>query len=167
MAAREGNFLETALPVRAIAHLTTPHPKPLFRLDGLFSSWIQGMQSHHRTTLAWIHSIENSPQRHIHAALIAAFPLDCDYAAHLWQAIAAPLYVAQSAIVEPYIKGLCGLGYILKRLGSSQDECRFSDNMTAFAPAGRNSRFPTNSAQRRQRRRIMVQLEQAAHQGKR
>ena len=162
LARREGYFLESILPVRALATLTAPRQVARQRLDESFSEWIQRLQAHNRATLGWIKSSENTPQRHIHAALIAGLPLDCAHAASLWQAMVAPRY-SEAAIVEPYQNGLCGLGYVLKRLDWLGEEPQFSDNILAFGPSSGKSQFRTTSAQRRQVRRIGTQLERAAH----
>jgi hypothetical protein len=159
LAKLESNFLESLLPFQAIAHLTTLRPMSRDRLNDAFSQWVQALQAHHRMTLGWVKSMEDAPQRHIHAALIATIPLDCTHAAALWQAMVAPRYT-EAARVEPYRDGLCGIGYVLKRLDSPNEEPQFSDNIPAFAQPARKSRFPTNSAQRRQQRRIGAQLEQ-------
>jgi hypothetical protein len=164
LAKLESRFLEAILPVRAIVTLTTLRPMSRDGLDDAFSQWIQALQRHHRITLGWVRAIEDSPQRHIHAVLIAAIPLDCAHAAVLWQAMVARAY-AEAAIVEPYKNGLCGIGYVLKRLGSSNEESRFSDNIAAFVQPSGKSRFPTNAAQRRQRRRIGTQFEQTSCSG--
>lgn len=156
----EGNFLEWKLPARAFATLTTRGRVAPQRLDELFTAWTQGVQAHDRLTLGWVRSIETYPQPHIHAALIAAAPLDCAYAEMLWQAMVAPRYSA-AGIVEPFNDGLCGFGYVLKQLGNPKEEPRFSDNIVAFAPGRGKSLFRTNSAQRRQARRIKAAMVQA------
>jgi hypothetical protein len=157
----EGDFLESNLPARAFATLTTPGRISQYRLEESFSKWIQGIQAHNRLTLGWIKSIENGPQLHIHAALIAAAPVDCIHAAAFWQMIVAPRY-SQAAIVEPYKNDLCGLGYVLKQLGNPKQEPQFSDQIRAFAPGCGKSAFRTNSAQRRQVRRIKAAMRQAS-----
>ncbi len=160
----EGNFLESKLPVRAFATLTTARRLPQYKLDGLFSRWIQGVQARNRLTIGWIKAEECFPlQRHVHAALIAASPLDCDHAARLWRSIAAPRS-PKAAEVKRYRKGICGLPYVLKTLGGSMEDAQFSANLNAFAPS-LEPVFPTNSAQKRQRRRIKRQLEQVADKG--
>jgi hypothetical protein len=156
----EGNFLEWNLPARAFATLTTLHHVAQYRLDEMFLAWIRGVQAQHRLTLGWIKTIELVPQPHIHAALIAAAPLDCAHAALLWRTMAAPRYT-QAARVEPYVNGLCGLPYVVKRLGSPTEEPQFSDNILAFAPGSGKSLFRTNSAQRRQVCRIKAAMTQA------
>lgn len=124
-----------------------------------FSAWIQGVQAHNRVTLGWIKSIENDSQPHIHAALIAAARVDCTHAAMLWRAMVAPRY-SEAAIVKPFRRGLCGLGYVLKRLGNTAEDIQFSENITSFAAGNGKSLFRTSSAERRQRRRIKAQFEQ-------
>jgi hypothetical protein len=156
----EGDFLEWTLPAKAFATLSTRCRVAPHRLDELFTAWIQGVQAHDRITLGWVRSIEFHPQSHVHAALIAVAPLDCTHAEMLWQAMAAPRYSA-AARVEPYLDGLCGLGYVLKHLGSPTEEPQFSDNIQAFASGSGKSLFRTNSAQRRQVFRIKAAMVQA------
>ena len=155
-----GNFLESKLPARAFATLTTPRRIPFHKIDESFSAWIRGIQAHNRLTLGWVKSIENDPQRHIHAALIAVSPLDCTHAAALWRSMVAPRY-SEAAKVEPYRRGLCGLGYVLKRLDGRMEEIQFSENIRAFAPGSGKSCFRTSSAQRRQVRRIKAEIRRA------
>lgn len=161
MAKMEGNFLEWNLPARAFATLTTRNRVAQYRLNEFFAAWIRAVQAQHRMTLGWVKTIEIAPQPHIHAALIAAAPLDCTLAALLWQGMVAPRY-SDAAIVEPYRDGLCGLGYVLKQLGSSTQEPQFSDNIRAFARGCGKSLFHTNSAQRRQICRIKAAVVRAA-----
>ena len=163
LAKMEGNFLELNLPARAFATLTTRNRLAQHRHDELFTAWIRGVQAHHRITLGWVKTIEMGPKPHIHAALIAAAPLDCTHAALLWRAMTAPRY-SDAARVEPYLNGLCGLGYVLKHLGSSTEEAQFSDNISAFAPGSGKSLFRTNSVQRRHVRRIKAAMVRAAMQ---
>lgn len=158
----EGNFLESKLPVRAFVTLTTRNRVAQYRLDESFSAWIRGLQAHNRMTLGWVGSIEHDPQRHIHAALIAAAPLDCAHAAALWQTMVAPRY-SEAAVVKAYRNGLCGVGYVLKQLGNSKEEPQFSDHIQAFAPGSGKSLFRSTSAQRRQTRRIKAQKQQEVH----
>ena len=153
----EGEFLEEILPVRGFATLTTPRRVTKSELDSLYARWIVGLQAHHRVTLGWIRSIELNPSPHIHVVLVAAVPMDCAYAVILWSQIAAPRYL-EAARVEPYKRGLCGLGYVLKQLGNATSEPQFSDNIQAFASGSGESHFRTSSAQKRQIRRIKVQL---------
>lgn len=163
LARLEGDFLEFKLPVRAFATLTTPNRTSRHRLDQLFKKeWIPGIQAHNRATLGWIMSSENTPSWwHIHAALIAAVPLDYAHAALLWQTMVAPRY-SEAARVYPYRDGLCGLGYVLKSINGRSEEIQMSDNITAFAQGSGKSYFRTTSAQRRQARRINAQILQAA-----
>jgi hypothetical protein len=156
----EGNFLEFVLPVRSFAHLTTQHRISSGRLSGAFLTWIGRIQAHHKLTLGWVRSIEPFPKAHIHAALIAAAPLDCVFAALLWQEMVSPRY-SEAAIVEPYRRGLCGLGYILKQLGNPAAGIQYSENIAAFAPGSGKSLFRTSSAQRRQIRRIKAEIRRA------
>jgi hypothetical protein len=127
------------------------------RQSSLFIGWAGGIQERHRATLGWVRSIETRPKPHIHAALIAAVPLDCEYAAALWRWMVAPHYL-EAALVEPYWRGLCGLGYVLKQLPDAGEGVQFSPNLPAFASNSGKSLFRTNSAQRRQQRRIQAQL---------
>jgi len=157
----EGNFLESKLPAQAFATLETFHQAAQCNLDESFSAWIQGLQAQNGITLGWIKSIEIEPQPHIHAALIAAAPLDCVHAAILWRVMVASRH-SKAAEVYPYRRGLCGLGYVLKRLGSDAEDIQFSDNIASFAAGIGESLFRTSSAERRQRRRIKAQLEQGS-----
>lgn len=157
----EGDFLESKLPIKAIATLTVPGCPSRFRLDSSFSEWIRALQAHNRETLGWIKSIESDPRRHMHAALIAASPLDCVHAAELWQTMIAPRY-SEAAIVKLHRDGLYGIGYVLKLLDSTAEDIQFSDNITFFADGNRKSLFHTNSATKRQRRRIKAQFEQGS-----
>lgn len=152
------NFLEFKLPARAFATLTTRGRTARYRLDESFSAWIQGIQAHNKATLGWIKSNESNPRLHIHTALIAPVPLDCHHAAQLWQMMVAPRYT-DAAKVEPYRLGLCGLGYVLKRLDTRMEEIQFSDNIGAFAPGSGKSLFRTSSAQKRQMRRIKAEIQ--------
>jgi len=161
MAKMEGNFLERNLPARAFATLTTWNRVAQCRLDELFFEWIRGVQAHDRLTLGWIKTIEIGPQPHIHVVLIAIAPLDCVHAAALWRAMVAPRY-SDAARVEPYRGDLCGLGYVLKRLGSPDVEPQFSDNIRAFVSGSAKSLFNTNSAQRRHVRRIKAVIVRAS-----
>ena len=119
-AQRECEFLESILPVKSFVHLTTRHRMTSDHLKSFFHAWIHGIQQHHRVTVGWVRSIEHFPKLHIHAALIAPIPIDCNYAAELWETLAAPAY-SDAAIVEPYRKGQCGLGYVLKQLNCPAD----------------------------------------------
>jgi len=157
-AQRECEFLESILPVKSFVHLTTRHGMTSDHLKSLFRAWIHGIQQHHRVTVGWVRSIEHFPKLHIHAALIAPIPIDCNYAAELWESLAAPAY-SDAAIVEPYRKGRCGLAYVLKQLNCSANMIDYSDNIAGFAPGAVNSRFPTTPAQARQQRRIREQLQ--------
>jgi len=153
LAKMEGDFLEMNLPARAFATLTTLHRVVQYQLEEMFLAWIRGVQAQQKRPLGWVKTIEIGPKPHIHAALIATVPLDCTQAALLWRSMVAPRY-SEAAIVEPYMDGLCGLGYVLKRLDSHMEEIQFSDNIRAFAPGDGKSRFRTNSAQRRLIHRI-------------
>lgn len=158
----ECEFLESILPVKSFVHLTTRHGMTSDHLKSVFRSWIQGIQKHHGVTIGWVRSIEHFPKLHIHAALIAPIPIDCNHAAALWQTLAAPGF-SDAAIVEPYRKGQCGLGYVLKQLNCPASTIQYSDNISAFAEGIGESRFATTPAQRRQRRRIREQLKRALH----
>ena len=152
-----GNFIESILPVRAFATLTTPTARSIMELESLFPIWIRGIQAPNRVTVGWVVSIEAYPQRHIQAALVSAAQLDCRHAIDLWQAMVAPRW-PDAARVEPYTQGHCGLGYIMKQLGSVSVEPRLSDNLPAFSSGFTASQFEENSLQRRQTRRIKAQL---------
>jgi hypothetical protein len=154
----EGSFLESTLPARAFATLTTRVRISRQLLDESFSEWIRGVQAHNRVTVGWIKSIELTPQRHIHSVLVASSPLDCYHAAALWQIIASPRY-DNAARVAPFQHGLCGFDYILKQLGHRMEEIQFSENLPAFAPGNHFSQFRTTSAERRQHRRIKEQIQ--------
>ena len=154
----EGGFLETILPIRVFATLTAPRQLSQERLFYSFRVWVLQIQCHEKLTLGWVRSIETRPQRHIHGALVAAAPLDCDFAERVWRRIVAPKY-ADAARVEPYLKGCCGLGYILKTLDTPYEGAEFSPNLSAFALNNPATHFRTNLAQRRQRRRIDAQLQ--------
>ncbi len=160
-AQRESKFLETVLPIRAIAHLTALLPMSRDGLDYWFKRWIAALQAYHRMTIGWVMSVEAAPKPHIHAALIAANPLDCSHAALLWRTMVSPRY-PDAAIVKPYRSGILGIGYVLKQNGFVTAESRFSDNITYFAPTVRKSLFRSNSAERRQRRRIRNQTKRGA-----
>jgi hypothetical protein len=155
----EGDFLESRLPVRAFATLTTVMQASQGKLDDSFRRWVLGLQAHNRLTIGWIKTQEHDPQRHAHVALVAGAPLDCFHAESLWRTIAAPHY-RQAGEVKPYRSGLCGLGYILKQFDSPAEDVQFSDNLTAFAHTIGKSQFRSTSAQRRQHRRIGGQLRQ-------
>lgn len=157
LAEMEGDFLERNLPLRAFATLTTLTMAPRHQLDASLHQWIRDLQKHHRATIGFIRSVETTPQNHIHVALVAAVPLDCQYAESLWQHMAAPRY-KEAAVVKPYQHGLCGLAYVLKELGGPFEDIQFSNNLLAFAAGSGKSRFPTTSAQRRQTRRIKEQI---------
>jgi len=157
MLRQENDFLETVLPLRVFATLTTARRFSEERLRHAFDEWILGIQAHQRLTLGWVRSIEIGPQRHLHAALVAACALDCEYIAALWRQMVAPRYV-DAAEVKAYRRGLCGLGYILKQLPDPCEEIQFSENLAAFAVKREPSGFRTTSAQRRQERRIRAQI---------
>ena len=154
----ECEFLESIFSVKSFVHLTTRHRMTSDHLKSVFRLWIHGIQKHHRVTVGWVRSIEHFPKWHIHAALIAPVAIDCDYAAASWETLAAPGY-SDAAIVEPYRKGRCGMGYVLKQLNYPASMIEYSENITAFADGARNSRFPTTPAQARQQRRIREQFQ--------
>lgn len=154
----ECEFLESILPVKSFVHLTTRHRMSSDHLKSIFRLWIRGIQKHHRVTVGWVRSIEHFPKWHIHAALIAPVPIDCDYAAALWETLAAPGY-SDAAKVKAYRMGRCGMGYVLKQLNCPANMIDYSDNITAFAAEAGNSQFPTTPAQARQQRRIREQFQ--------
>ena len=154
----EGAFLESVLPVRAFATLTTLQRFSEARICGAFGDWILGLQAHGRLTLGWVRAIETHPRRHIHVALVAAAALDCDHAAIFWRQLVAPRY-ADAAKVKPFRPGLCGLGYILKTLAAPYEDVRLSENLNAFAVNCPSIHCRTNFAQRRQYRRVQAQIQ--------
>jgi hypothetical protein len=154
---QENDFLETVLPLRVFATLTTARRFSEERLRYAFDEWILEIQAHQRFTLGWVRSVEIQPKPHIHAALVAACALDSEYAATLWQRMVAPRYL-EAAKIEPYRRNLCGLSYILKQLPDSGERIQFSENLAAFAINRGPSCFLTTSAQRRQERRIRAQI---------
>ena len=160
VAEKECTYLESIFPLKNFAHLTTAQRVSLDHLRSLFLEWILGIQRHHEMTVGWVRSIEHFPKLHIHAALIAVRPIDCEYAAALWQAMASPRY-SEAARVEPYLVGKCGLGYILKELGRPRAEIGYSDYIEAFSTLPAGSIFPTTPQQRRQYRRIRAQVANA------
>ena len=160
IAQKECSFLESILPVQAFAHLTTVRRTGEDRLHAHFIEWTFRIQAHHRITLGWVRSIEAQPMPHVHTALVAAIPLDCECAAAFWQERIAPRF-NDAARVEPYRLGLCGIGYILKQIGSHGDGIRYSENIRAFTREPSKSLFPTTPAQRRQQRRISEQSRRA------
>lgn len=158
LAATENVFFESILPVKAFATLTTKHVMTRETLNEMYLLWLRGIQKYERSTLGWVRAMESVPKLHIHAALVAARPIDCARAAALWQAMTSPRYT-EAARVEPYRCGSCGLGYILKTLESPSECIRYSDNIAAFAKIGGRSLFRTCAAERRQHRRIRAQIE--------
>jgi hypothetical protein len=150
---REGEFLESVLPVQAFAHLTTLHDVSQYALGFAFRRWIDMVQRHHRLTLGWIQTMELQPATHIHAAIVAAAPLDCDIAARMWREQVAPNY-CDAAQVKSFERGLCGLAYVMKELGNDSDAIRFSENITAFVQTNDRVTIPAN----RQWRRIQAQI---------
>ena len=149
----EGNFLEAKLPLRAFATLTLPYHASPMMLDDRFSRWVRSVQAHNRLTLGWIRAYEPEPERHIHAVLLAAAPLDCFHAAMIWREQIARRYTT-AAIVEPYENGNGGLAYVLKSLDKDFEDVRFSANLSGFVQGGAARFFGSNSAERRQFRRI-------------
>jgi hypothetical protein len=152
-AIREGEFLESKLPLRAFATLTLPYHVSPSMLDDCFSRWTRAVQSHNRLTLGWIRAYEQDPERHIHAVLLAAAPLDCHHAALIWREKIAPRYPT-AAMVKPYEYGIGGLAYVLKSLDKDFEDVRFSANLNWFCLARQRSPSVRNSAERRQIRRI-------------
>lgn len=152
----EGDYLELKLPVRAFATLITLRPSSPNWFDGAFREWVQGIQAHNKLTLGWIKSLEPAPQLHAHAALIAQSSIDCDRAQALWRSIIPHRYKKASK-VEPFLSGICGMGYVLKQLGRSFEDAQFSDNLSAFAPERGTRFFGRNSDECRQLRRIAKQ----------
>src|SRR5271170_897296 len=128
----EGGFLESNLPVRAFATLITLKQCSPNWFDGAFQEWVQGIQAHNQRTLGWIRSFEPAPQLHAHAVLIAHSPIDCDYTEAVWRSLVPQRY-KNAGEVKPFLPGICGMGYVLKQLGSSFEDAQFSDNLSAFA----------------------------------
>jgi hypothetical protein len=89
------------------------------------------VQAHNRLTLGWIRAYEPEPERHIHAVLLAAAPLDCFHAAMMWREQIAIRYPT-AAMVEPYENGIGGLAYVLKSLDKDFEDVRFSATSTGF-----------------------------------
>lgn len=145
----DGCLLETKLPVKAFATLTTHASQVEF--NDSFYQWVRGVQPQNRSTLAWIKTYESVPQRHAHVALIASAPLNCSRAESLWRAIAAPGY-PESALVKPSGVEACRLGYIWERLHPSVENIEFSDNLLGFAIEDWQSKVRSTSARRRPRR---------------
>lgn len=152
----EGEFLETALPLRAFATLTLPYHASTMTLDDSFSRWTRSIQSHNRLTLGWIKAYEHRPERHIHTVLLAAGPLDCYHAALIWREQMAKRYPL-AAEVEPYINGMGGLAYVMKSLDRQAEDVQFSNNLSAFLPSSSARFFGCNSSGRRQINRIKRQ----------
>jgi hypothetical protein len=157
-----GCFLEGQLPIRAFATLTTRTPASQGEFDDFIHQWVRDLQEHNGITLGWLGAYEYTPRRHAHVALIASAPLDCVHAESQWRIIAAPLY-RQAAVVRKHRDGICGLGYILKSLDTPAEEIEFSDNLSSFVRGSVKSLFRSNSAQRRQRRRIHAQMKTYSH----
>ncbi len=129
--------------------------------SGQASYTTKSLSTGSQTITASYSGAEAAPKPHIHAALIAAIPLDCSHTALLWRKMVSPRY-PDAAIVKPYRPGILGIGYVLKQNGFVTAESRFSDNIAYFAPTVRKSLFRSNSAERRQRRRIRNQTERGA-----
>jgi hypothetical protein len=119
-------------------------------LDDRFSRWVRSVQAHNRLTLGWIRAYEPEPERHIHAVLLAAAPLDCFHAAMMWREQIALRYPT-AAMVEPYEYGIGGLAYVLghwtkisKTCDSAQTSTGFVQQVNVLAPLAiplRESRF--------------------------
>lgn len=163
LARLHGNFIEFALPVQVFAHLTAPWRISGMRMLDLFRVWVRSLQAYHGVTLGWVCSMERQPSPHIHAAILAATPLDCAHAATLWRGMVAPRY-SEAAIVEPFRRGICGMGYIVKELDTDAEEVEFSDNIAAFMDTAKASPFQTSGPQLRQQRRIREQLRRASQE---
>jgi hypothetical protein len=154
---RLARFLESRLPIRAIAHLTSPTPRTAQRLDVAFRDWILEVQKGAGFTVGWVRADEFAPQRHIHAALIAARPIDCHLAARVWQSKVGTGY-QDAAIVEPYKNDSGGLAYIFKKLDTDGEDVQFSENLAAFGRLNAPRGSGMNSRQWRQCRRIQNQM---------
>jgi len=155
--AKQGaEYLESILPLQVFATLTVPDETSVIRLDGAFARWIMGLQAHNGITLGFIKAYERFPRRHIHAALVAAHPLDCEHAAQLWQAVIGRRSSA-AAEVEPFKRGIDGLAYVMKSLDSLPEDVQFSRNLSAFYLGSALRFFGRTRAERRQVRRIRLQ----------
>lgn len=151
-----GNALEAILPFRAVATLTLPHSASIPALDGMFTRWLDGVQAHNHLTLGFIKAYEMYPRRHIHAALVAAGPLDCVHAVLLWQGVIGRKS-STLAQVEPFKYGIGGLAYLTKSLRSSAEDVQLSKNLSAFQNYSASQFFGRTSSERRQQRRIRLQ----------
>lgn len=149
----EGNYLELKLPVRAFATLITRRQSSPNWFAGAFQDWAQGIQAHSKHQLGWIKSLEPAPQLHAHAVLVAHYPIDCEHAEHLWRRIVPQRY-KRAGEVKRFLPGICGLGYVLKQLGSSFEDTQFSDNLSAFVQGSGTQFYGRNAIERRQLRRI-------------
>ncbi len=98
----------------------------------------------------------------MHAALIAARPLDSTIAEFHWLNIIASRN-RKLVEVKPYQDGLCGLGYILKRLGSVREDIRFSSNLAAFVPDAASRFYGRKGPEKRQLSRIRTQIQNAVN----
>jgi hypothetical protein len=154
----EGKFLESILPIQAIATLTTPVNHSGEEMSLAFLDLVAEIQAHERFTVGWIRALEHSPREHIHAVFIAPARLDCSFAESIWRLRTAQRY-SEAARVEPYQAGRVGFGYVVKTLDTEREDLIFSDNLPAFALNYSGSASRTTSAQRRQVRRIKRQLE--------
>jgi hypothetical protein len=159
MAKIEGAFLESVLPVQALAVLTTRVQASQHQFDGYIRQWVREEQEHHGMTLGYLRAYEYVPLRHAHVVLIASAPLDCLHVQKSWQAIAAPRS-RRAAVVWRHRSGLCGAEYAIKSLESPVEEIEFSPNVAYFGMGNRRSLFSTKPAQRRQHRRINAQMKQ-------
>jgi hypothetical protein len=72
-----GQFLEAKLPVQAYLTLTTECGVGRLHMLGAFNRLVKDMMAHERQTLAWIRATEYTSKLHLHAAIIAAKPIDC------------------------------------------------------------------------------------------
>lgn len=152
----EASFVESRLPLQAFATLTLRCAASAMRLDDYYARWIRAVQAHNRITIGWIRAYELLPMRHIHAALVAAAPLDCTHASLIWQQIAA-WRRSDAAKVEPYKFGIGGLDYVTKSWDTMHEDLAWSDNITAFDPDAEVRFFGTGGNEPRQMRRIRAQ----------
>jgi hypothetical protein len=162
---RLASFLEDALPVRIIAHITFPWPISQEELDGALRRLIARVQQQHRLTVGYIAGMERWPTRHLHVVLVAKQPLSIPHvegAIHLTireLAAATGRYLPEparfSALVHDYSTGGGGLSYVMK--SEEWDGCnvRYSENLALLSGDARDR--ATSARERRLARRIAAQ----------
>lgn len=157
MARIEGDKLERCLPLSAFVTLTLPHQTSRSKLDTAFLRWIERVQGDNKLTLGWIKAYEPHPALHCHAVLLSASEVDCERACLRWHEIIGSRS-RTSAKVEIFRSGIGGLPYVLKMLDRDAEDIQFSKNLTAFVPGAGRRFFGRRSTERRQLKRILVQL---------